>query len=218
MVRDSQIKINYQIEMEEEISRLGGEKPHLLLHSCCGPCSTSVLERLLPYFRIEVFYYNPNIHPAEEYRRREEEQKRYLLKLGIPFRESVYEQDEYFSRVEGLEGEPEGGSRCGVCFRLRLEKTALAALEEGFPYFGTTLSVSSHKNSTLVNQTGIAVEEALGGRVRYLRADFKKKEGYKRSLELSGEEGMYRQDYCGCLFSMKEREKQREKQIRKNTI
>ena len=202
----SEAKRNYQLELEKLIRQqeMNGERPALLLHSCCAPCSSYVLEYLLPYFDTTVFYYNPNIAPEEEFRRRALEQKRFLEEfcpedarpaLLVP----EYDPGEYFGVIKGLEKEPEGGSRCGVCFRLRLERTAKEATARGFAFFGTTLTVSPHKNAQVLNAIGKELAGVYG--VRWLPSDFKKKEGYKRSIQLSIEYGLYRQDFCGCAFS-----------------
>ena len=196
-------KRNYQQEMEKILSQLEGRRPRLLLHSCCGPCSTSVIETLAPYFQLTVYYYNPNIHPREEYLWRKEEQRRYLDKAGIPMLEGDYDTDAYFRVAEGLEGDFVGGSRCRRCYGLRLEETGRRGLEEGAEYFASTLSVSPHKNSQLVNEAGFLAEAVLGGGIRWLPGDFKKKDGYIRSLALSQQEGMQRQDYCGCIYSIR---------------
>lgn len=205
------MKINYNLEMMKIIKELNGRRPNLLLHSCCGPCSTSVIERLKEYFVLVVYYYNPNIFPKEEYLRREEEQKLYLESLGIKYILGDYEKDRYESAIKGLELEPEGGSRCGVCFKLRLESTAKMADELNIEYFTTTLTVSTHKSSNVINEIGREV--ANDHRVEYLVSDFKKNDGYRKSTMMSQELGMYRQDYCGCLYSKKEREKKIEKNV-----
>lgn len=201
-------KVNYRLEMDRELERLknAGETPALLLHSCCGPCSSAVLETLASAFRLTVFYYNPNIYPEEEYRKRLAEQDRLLREMWqgeVPRLEAPYDPSAFSVAAAGLEGEPEGGARCEQCFRLRLEKTAAAAREHGFPYFTTTLSVSPHKNAQLLNRLGGEIGEAYG--VKYLFSDFKKRDGYKRSLELSEKYGLYRQNYCGCQFSLRGR-------------
>ena len=201
-------KVNYRLEMDRELERLenAGETPALLLHSCCGPCSSAVLETLAGAFRLTVFYYNPNIYPEEEYRKRLAEQDRLLREMWrgeVPRLEAPYDPPAFSAAAAGLEGEPEGGARCERCFRLRLEKTAAAAREHGFPYFTTTLSVSPHKNAQLLNRLGGEIGEAYG--VKYLFSDFKKRDGYKRSLELSAQYGLYRQNYCGCEFSLRGR-------------
>lgn len=192
---------NYQREMEAEIEALMGSRPTLLLHSCCGPCSSAVIERLCQHFQVTVYYYNPNIEPEAEYRHRLAEQER-LLKLlpgDAQMLSCDYDHAAFSAFAEEMAQEPEGGKRCLRCFELRLRKTAQAAAEQGYAYFTTTLSVSPHKNAEILNQIGQAAGEKYG--VKYLMADFKKKNGYLRSLQLSREYGLYRQDYCGCLYS-----------------
>lgn len=205
------MKINYNLEMIKIIKGLNGRRPSLLLHSCCGPCSTSVINELKDYFELIVYYYNPNIFPKEEYLRREEEQRLYLESLGIVYILGDYENDKYESAIKGLEMEPEGGSRCSVCFKLRLEKTAQIADELNMEYFTTTLTVSTHKNSRIINEIGL--ELANEYKVEYLVSDFKKNDGYGKSIRMSQELGMYRQDYCGCSYSKQEREKKIEEII-----
>ena len=191
---------NYQREMEGVLSSLEGTRPRLLLHSCCGPCSSSVLERLAPHFDITVFFYNPNILPREEYEKRLWWQ-RYLLERA-PFAAGVVliapdrDEDAFRADAAGREREPEGGSRCTVCFDLRLRRTAEAARAGGFAFFATTLTVSPHKNAPLINAIGERLAAEAG--VRWLPSDFKKKDGYRRSIELSREYGLYRQSWCGC--------------------
>ena len=195
------MKRNYQIEMEEEIQRLAGRRPALLLHSCCGPCSSAVLERLTEHFQVTVLYYNPNIEPEEEYRHRLSEQER-LLKLlpgSVGLLPCDYGHAAFAAFAEGMADCPEGGERCLACFALRLTETARQAKAHGFEYFTTTLSVSPHKNADNVNRIGEAAGREAG--VKYLMADFKKKNGYLRSLQLSKEYDLYRQDYCGCQYS-----------------
>ena len=194
-------KHNYQLEMEEEIKRLNGRRPTLLLHSCCGPCSSAVLERLTANFDVTVFYYNPNIEPEGEYRHRLSEQERLLSLLPgeIKLLPCEYDHEAFSAFAEGMADCPEGGERCLACFALRLNETAKQAKAHGFEYFTTTLSVSPHKNADNVNRIGEAAGRQAG--VKYLFADFKKKNGYLRSLQLSKEYGLYRQDYCGCLYS-----------------
>lgn len=194
-------KRNYQREMEAEIARLNGRRPALLLHSCCGPCSSAVLERLTEHFRVTLLYYNPNIEPEEEYLRRFSEQQRLLRLLPgeIPLLPCAYDHESFEAFAPAMAEEPEGGKRCLACFALRLNHTAELAKAGGFEYFTTTLSVSPHKNADDVNRIGAGAGERAG--VRYLFADFKKKNGYLRSLELSREYGLYRQDYCGCRYS-----------------
>lgn len=192
------MNINYNEEMKKIISNLDDHNK-LLLHSCCGPCSSSVIERLRDYFDITVIYYNPNIEPKEEYEKRKSEQLRLLNELGIKFMDIDYLNNEYHEKVKGYENEPENGLRCSLCFELRLDKTASKAKENNFDYFGTTLTVSPHKNSKIINEIGFKLEEKYG--VKFLLSDFKKEDGYKRSIELSKKYDLYRQDYCGCLYS-----------------
>ena len=195
------IKRNYQLEMEEEIRRLNGRRPTLLLHSCCGPCSSAVLERLIEHFDVTVLYYNPNIEPEEEYRHRLAEQERLLSLLpgDVKLLPCDYDHGAFAFFAEGMADCPEGGDRCLACFALRLNETAKQAKAHDFEYFTTTLSVSPHKNAENVNRIGEAAGRQAG--VKYLFADFKKKNGYLRSLQLSKEYDLYRQDYCGCLYS-----------------
>lgn len=205
------MKINYNFEMMNIIKGFNGRRPSLLLHSCCGPCSTSVILRLKDYFEITVYYYNPNIYPKEEYLRREEEQKLYLDSIGIKYILGDYENDKYESAISGLEIEPEGGLRCSVCFKMRLENTATIADKLNTDYFTTTLTVSTHKNSKVINEIGMEISKDY--RVEYLISDFKKNDGYRKSVQMSQELGMYRQDYCGCFYSKKEREKKIEENV-----
>lgn len=192
------MNINYNEEMKKIISNLDDHNK-LLLHSCCGPCSSSVIERLKDYFDITVIYCNPNIEPKEEYEKRKSEQLRLLNELGIKFMDIDYLNNEYHKKIKGYENEPENGLRCPLCFELRLDKTASKAKENNFDYFGTTLTVSPHKNSKIINEIGLKLEERYG--VKFLLSDFKKEDGYKRSIELSKKYDLYRQDYCGCLYS-----------------
>jgi len=199
------LKINYQLVLEKEIENNKDRIPKLLLHSCCAPCSSYVLEYLSEFFEIAVFYYNPNIYPPEEYFKREEEQKRFIEKIPaknpIHFIAGEFEEEKFYETVKGMENEPEGGQRCFACYALRLEKAACEAKKGGFDYFTTTLSISPHKNAQELNRIGGEIAEEYG--VKYLFSDFKKKGGYKRSCELSEEYGMYRQDYCGCVYSIR---------------
>lgn len=194
------MKINYQCKLEEILKTLS-TKPKLLLHSCCGPCSSYVLEYLEQYFQITVFYYNPNISPYEEYQMRVKEQIRFLQTVHphVSFLEGTYEPEKFDAISKGLEQEQEGGARCIKCYLLRLEETAKQAKQLGFDYFTTTLSVSPYKNSQKLNELGERLEQKY--QISYLYADFKKKNGYKRSIELSRAYNLYRQDYCGCLYS-----------------
>ncbi len=195
-------KINYQKKMEEQILSLNGT-PSLLLHSCCGPCSSYVLEVLTQHFNVTLLYYNPNIYPESEYYKRYDEQKKIIEKMPfihpVKIMECSYDENEFLSAAKGYENEREGGSRCEKCFILRMKKTAQLAAENGFDFFTTTLSVSPHKNAPLLNKIGEELSREYS--VKFLYADFKKKEGYKRSIELSKKYELYRQDYCGCRFS-----------------
>ena len=195
-------KINYQKKMEEQILSLNGT-PSLLLHSCCGPCSSYVLEVLTQHFNVTLLYYNPNIYPESEYYKRYDEQKKIIEKMPfihqVKIMECSYDENEFLSAARGYENEREGGSRCEKCFILRMKKTAQLAAENGFDFFTTTLSVSPHKNAPLLNKIGEELSREYS--VKFLYADFKKKEGYKRSIELSKKYELYRQDYCGCRFS-----------------
>ena len=199
-------KINYYLECEKEIRRNAGRLPKLLLHSCCAPCSSSVLEYLSDYFDITLFYYNPNITPAEEYDKRVAELRRLVSQAHYPNPVSIlegrYDSSEFFAIARGLEDLPEGGERCAKCYRLRLEESAKTAAEGGFEYFTTTLSVSPYKNAQKLNLIGAELAEKYG--VKYLLSDFKKKDGYRRSIELSKQYGLYRQNYCGCIYSARQ--------------
>lgn len=185
-------------------------KPKLLLHSCCGPCSTAVVERLISEFEVTVFFYNPCITDEEEYKRRRKTQIDFIDKFNqenignvkIYFREGDYRPKEFFYAVKGLENEPEGGARCTVCFKQRLEKAAETASLSGYDYFGTTLTVSPHKNYKLISQIGNEIALRYG--LTFLDRDFKKKDGFKRSIELSRKYELYRQNYCGCEYSKRE--------------
>lgn len=191
---------NYQQHMEQTLAALQG-RPRLLLHSCCGPCSSAVIERLAEHFELTVYYYNPNIYPESEYRRRAEEQARLLERLGVPMVEAEYIPAE-FEKI-GMGDEPEGGARCKACYALRLEKTAQYAKAQGFAWFCSTLSVSPHKNAAWLNELGQAIAHEYG--LSWLPNDFKKKNGFLRSLQLSEEYGLYRQSWCGCRWSWQER-------------
>ena len=201
---------NFQKELEAiiEQNRKNGVVPSLLLHSCCAPCSSYCLEYLSQYFKITVLYYNPNLFPAGEYERRVSEQKKLVsalpAKYPVTLVEMKGEPEEFYSAVKGLEHIREGGERCFACFRLRLERAARYAKENGFDFFTTTLTISPLKNAQKLNEIGEAAGVKFG--VRHLPSDFKKKDGYKRSVELSKVYGLYRQDYCGCVFSKRERE------------
>lgn len=204
------MKINYQIKMEEELDRIenSGETPKLLLHSCCGPCSSYVISYLTEYFNLDVIYYNPNIYPADEYMHRKNEQIRLIEELetknNLGFIDSEYDPEVFDLLAKGHEDEREGGLRCGECIKQRLEETAIYASGHGYDYFTTTLSVSPHKNSQLINKLGYELEEKYG--ISYLPADFKKKGGFLKSIEMAKEHELYRQDYCGCRYSLAESE------------
>lgn len=196
-------KINYQKELDRIIEQNKGSTPSILLHVCCAPCSSYCLEYLSEYFEITVFYYNPNISISQEYDYRLSEEKRYIslrdFKNPVKMIDGEYEPKDFFAAVKGLESEPEGGKRCAECFKLRLEATAKKAKELGFDYFTTTLTISPLKNAALLNEIGFEMADKYG--VSWLPSDFKKREGYKRSIELSREYDLYRQNYCGCIFS-----------------
>lgn len=202
---------NYQKELEVLIEqhRRAGETPTLFLHSCCAPCSSYVLEYLSQYFQITVFYYNPNIYPDEEYYKRVEEQKNFIQQLPaknpIQFVEGNFDKERFYEMAKGLEDVAEGGERCFGCYELRLREAAEYAKERGMDYFTTTLTISPLKNAQKLNEIGLMLEQEYG--VKYLISDFKKKNGYKRSVELSREYYMYRQDYCGCVFSYRKKYK-----------
>ncbi len=208
------MKINYQKKMDEEIAVLQKEpRSRLLLQCCCAPCSSAVLAVLVPHFDVTVYFYNPNIHPQSEYEKRLAQLPKLLAgaEYGerIQVLEAPYMPDDFFAATKGLEQEPEGGVRCTECFRLRLRGTAQQAKALGFDYFTTTLTVSPHKNATLLNEIGLKLGAEYG--VKFLPSDFKKKEGYKESIRLSKAYGLYRQNYCGCVFSLREREEQSKK-------
>lgn len=204
------MKINYQTELEKIIAehQSRGETPTLFLHSCCAPCSSYVLEYLSKYFKITVFYYNPNIYPDEEYYKRVEEQKQFIKDFKsdnpIDFTEGNFDKNRFYAVTKGMENLPEGGKRCFKCYELRLQEAAKYAKTHGFDYFTTTLSISPLKNAQKLNEIGLSLANEYN--VKYLVSDFKKKNGYKRSVEISRQYGMYRQNYCGCIFSKQERE------------
>lgn len=211
-----QNKVNYQKQLDRILERLKdeGRTPRLLLHSCCAPCSSYVLEYLSQYFAITVFYYNPNISPLEEYEHRKAEQIR-LIEEGkwenpVQVLECPWDAEKFSAMAEGLETAPEGGARCFRCYALRLEAAAEAAKSGGYDYFCSTLSISPLKNAQKLNEIGNKLAERYD--VLYLPSDFKKREGYKRSIELSREYGLYRQDYCGCVYSRMEREREKSRQ------
>ncbi len=195
------MKRNFQLETDAVIDSLGVARKSLLLQCCCGPCSSSVLEYLTRYFDVTVLFYNPNIQPLQEYEKRRfwlrEVTKRYPQNVSVL--ECDYEGKRFDKAALGLESQPEGGARCTECFKLRLSETARRAKDKGFDYFGTTLTVSPHKDSQRINSIGFELEKQYD--IKWLPSDFKKREGYKRSIELSRQYGLYRQEYCGCLFS-----------------
>lgn len=209
-------KVNYQAELEKLLKTLPDTRRRLFLHSCCAPCSSYCLEYLRNYFEVTVFYYNPNISFGEEYRHRVEELERLVKELNeeadgteginrIRLEEGPYEPEKFFAAVKGLEDCPEGGERCFVCYELRLREAARRAAEGGYDFFTTTLTISPLKNAQKLNEIGQRLGQEYG--VACLPSDFKKKGGYQRSIELSREHELYRQDYCGCVFSKREREK-----------
>jgi len=197
--------VNFQQLLDQKINETKQDNlvPKLLLHSCCAPCSSYVLEYLSQYFSITVFFYNPNLHPEQEYQKRLNEQKRFIeqfpVKNKVNFIESIYEPNLFFQEVKGLEQQKEGGSRCLKCFYLRLEKTAQKANELNITYFTTTLTISPHKNAKALNQIGSEIAKKY--QLSYLLSDFKKRDGFKRSIILSNQYHLYRQNYCGCIFS-----------------
>lgn len=201
-------KINYQKELEKIISQTKDEVPSLLLHSCCAPCSSYCIEYLSRYFNITVLYYNPNIYPETEYIKRKNEQKRLIAEMQTKYPVTLldcdFESEKFYDMAKGLENAREGGERCFKCYHLRLLKTAEEAKKNGFDYFTTTLTISPLKNAQKINEIGCDLAEEYG--VNWLPSDFKKKEGYKRSIELSKEYNLYRQNYCGCVYSQNQRE------------
>ncbi len=200
------MKINYQKELDAILAKIEREDitPSLLLHSCCAPCSSYTIKYLSDYFNITVLYYNPNISPREEYEKRKAEQLRLIrsmpVKYEVNFLDCEYDCSEFFNISKGYENCREGGERCFRCYRLRLEKTAEIAKQKGFDYFCTTLSISPLKNAQKINEIGFDIQNKTG--IKWLPSDFKKKEGYKQSIELSREYDLYRQNFCGCIFSM----------------
>lgn len=201
-------KRNYQKELERIIQKRGKKLPRVLLHSCCGPCSSSVLEYLTQYFDVTLLWYNPNLYPQEEFNRRFRAQTEIIEKMGLCDKVSIlaepWKSEDYYARIKGLENEGEGGKRCEECFKLRLLECARLAKHYGFDYYCTTLTVSRHKNAELINNLGEEIGRAAG--VAWLPSDFKKRDGENRSVELSEKYGIYRQIYCGCEFSLKRRE------------
>ncbi len=199
-------KINYQQLLDNTIANLNGAVPTVLLHSCCAPCSSACLEVLSQYFSVTVFYFNPNIYPQSEYQHRVDEQRALIEKMPqkhkISLIEGAFEPQIFYDTVAGFEAMKEGGARCFRCYEMRLAETARVAKQHNFDYFTTTLTLSPLKNSAVINEIGAKLSEQYG--VRYLFSDFKKKGGYLRSIELSREYNLYRQDYCGCEYSVRE--------------
>lgn len=195
-------------------------KKKILLQSCCAPCSTAVIERLAQEFDITILYYNPNIYPEEEYIKRKNEELKYIEilhqtkpEINIDFMDCDYDNITFYNAVKGLENEREGGARCAVCFKVRLEKTAMLANQNGYDVFGTTLTVSPHKNAELINAIGKALEKEYG--IMFLESNFKKQNGYKRSVELAKENNLYRQNYCGCEFALKVQQQEAPESLKK---
>ena len=197
---------NYQKELDRIIQKQGEKRPRVLLHSCCGPCSSSVLEKLIRNFEVTLLWYNPNLYPQEEFDRRFAAQLELIEKMGLAEDVQILAEkrthEDYLARVRGLEGEPEGGARCTECFRLRLYECARLAKQYGFEYFCTTLSVSRHKDAERINALGEEIGRVFG--VKWLPSDFKKRGGELRSQQLSEQHGIYRQNYCGCEFSLRD--------------
>ena len=199
---------NYQRELDRIIQKRGQKTPRVLLHSCCGPCSSAVLEYITQYFDVTLLWYNPNLYPKEEFDRRFRTQVELIEKMGLADKVNIlaepWKSEDYYRRVKGLENEPEGGKRCAECFRLRLLETARLAKHYGYDYFCTTLTLSRHKDAVLINTIGEEIAKAVG--VSWLPSDFKKRNGENRSIELSEQYGLHRQLYCGCEFSLRKRE------------
>lgn len=199
---------NYQKELDRIIQKRGQKTPRVLLHSCCGPCSSAVLEYITQYFDVTLLWYNPNLYPKEEFDRRFRTQVELIEKMGLADKVNIlaepWKSEDYYRRIKGLENEPEGGKRCAECFRLRLLETARLAKHYGYDYFCTTLTLSRHKDAVLINTIGEEIAGAVG--VSWLPSDFKKRNGENRSIELSEQYGLYRQLYCGCEFSLRKRE------------
>ena len=199
---------NYQKELDRIIQKRGQKTPRVLLHSCCGPCSSAVLEYITQYFDVTLLWYNPNLYPKEEFDRRFRTQVELIEKMGLADKVNIlaepWKSEDYYRRVKGLENEPEGGKRCAECFRLRLLETARLAKHYGYDYFCTTLTLSRHKDAVLINTIGEEIARAVS--VSWLPSDFKKRNGENRSIELSEQYGLYRQLYCGCEFSLRKRE------------
>lgn len=200
------MRIDYQLILDETLKNLEGT-PNLLIHACCAPCSSYVIEYLSEFFNITIIYYNPNIFPDIEYQRRLNELKEFInsfkVKNSIKFIEDEYIEDEFSKAISGLEELGERSKRCYNCYQFRMERIAKYAADYNYDFFTTTLSISPYKNSDWINEIGVTLEDKY--KIKYLYADFKKRNGYKRSIELSKEYGLYRQDYCGCIYSQKEK-------------
>lgn len=198
--------MNYNLLMKEEIKKLNGNVKTLLLHACCAPCSSTVIENLSNYFKITILYYNPNITDEAEYQKRLDEIHSFISKFKTKYKVNIidgrYDTSEFFKMSEGLEEEKERGKRCYKCYNLRMEETAKVASKLGFDYFTTTLSLSPYKNSNWINEIGASLDKKYN--CKYLYSDFKKENGYKRSIELSSEYNLYRQNYCGCIYSKRD--------------
>lgn len=207
MNRNYQKELEKILKEEEERKKQGNQPSSLLLHSCCAPCSSYVLEYLSEYFSITVFYYNPNISQKQEYEKRVKEMRRLLLEMEfsnpVTFKEGTYCPEKFFEMARGLEEVPEGGERCFQCYRMRMQETARLAAQEGYDYFTTALSISPLKNAAKINEIGEELAQVY--QVKHLPSDFKKKNGYKRSIELSAKYHLYRQNFCGCVFSRKDK-------------
>lgn len=193
-----------QILCKEELAKITTPKK-ILLHSCCAPCSSHVITYLAPYYNITVLYYNPNIYPKEEYEKRKQEQIKLINELNTPnkldYLDCDYDNDVYEELIKGYENCPERGARCPICFKLRLEKTTKLAKEHNYDYFCTTLTVSPYKNATQINEIGASLSDKY--QIKWLYSDFKKEDGYKKSIELSKKYNLYRQNYCGCIYSQR---------------
>lgn len=204
---------NFFRKFDKTVAAFNGEKPNILLHSCCGPCSSSVIELLARYFNVTVLWYNPNLWPEEEYEKRLATQKQLISCLAADGSEAKitvepWRSEDYMSRIKGLENEPEEGKRCVECFRIRLEETARIAAERGYEWICTTLTVSSRKDAVVINALGREAAAKYG--VKWLPSEFRKREGNHRSIILSEKYGLYRQEYCGCVFSLVNKEKHNE--------
>ena len=199
------IKIDYSHLMKEELEAIkaGGERPKLLLHLCCAPCSSHVIDLLNDPFNLKLYFYDPNIHPFEEYVRRRDEAKEHAALRKIDFVEGTYDVERWYERTKGHEDDPEKGGRCSLCYDLRLHESARYAKEAGCDYFATVLSISPHKDAKRINETGFRLSKEFD--IKYLPADFKKRDGFKKSIELSRKYNFYRQDYCGCEYSKRSR-------------